>query len=135
MDILHAVVVHDAEVAVAECFCHGLRHESLSLDDTGTRLLCFGFHLLLAGDSHCATLLCLGLCDVLIRLRLVHLQLRTDVLTYIDVGDIDTEDFECGTFVQALAKHEFGDAVGVLKHLLVALCGADGADDTFAYTR
>ena len=135
MDILHAVVVHDAEVAVAECFCHGLRHESLSLDDTGTRLLCFGFHLLLAGDSHCATLLCLGLCNVLIGLRLVHLQLCADILTYINVGDIDTEDFESGTFVQSLAEHEFGDTIRVLKHLLVALRRTNRADDTFTYTR
>ena len=112
-----------------------MRHECLCLYHAGTRLLRFGFHLLLAGDSHGATLLCLRLCDVLIGLRLVHLQLCTDVLTYIDVRDVDTEDFESGPFVQALAEHEFRDAVGVLKHLLVALCGADRTDDTFAYTR
>ena len=90
-------------------------------------------HLLLGSNSHRATLLGLSLCDILVGLSLIHLELGTDVLTYVDVGYIDGEDFECRTVVETLAEHQFGDAVGVLEYLLVALGRTDGTNDTLAY--
>ena len=133
LDVLHAVVVHDAEVAAAEGFGHGQGHFGFGHDDLGAGFLGLGFHLLLGGHSHGAALLGLGLGDVLVGVGLVHLELGADVLAHVDVGDVDGEDFEGGAAVEALGEDEFGDAVGVLEHLLVAGGAADGGDDAFAH--
>src|SRR5688572_16518832 len=66
LDVLHAVVVHDAEVALAERLGHGPWHFRLRLDDACP-------HLLLEGDSHRAALFCLRLGDLLVRVRLIDL--------------------------------------------------------------
>src|SRR5688500_2582901 len=66
LDVLHAVVVHDAEVALAERLSHRPRHFRLRLDDPCP-------HLLLERDRHRAALFCLCLRDLLVRVRLVDL--------------------------------------------------------------
>ena len=73
--------------------------------------------------------------DVLICFGLIHLQLCTDVLTYIDVRDVDRQDLESRTVIQTFGKHELTDRIRVLQHLLMTLGTTDRADDTFADTR
>ena len=96
--------------------------------------MCFGLHFLLAGHGHGTTLFGLGLGDVLVGIGLIHLEGSTDVLAYVDVGDVDGENFEGRTCVKPLAEHELRDGVGVLEHGLVAFARADGRNDAFAYT-
>ena len=89
LDVLHTVVVHNAEISVAESFGHCQRHFGLGLDNLGAGFLCLCLHLLLLSDSHSAAFLSLSLCNVLVGVGLVHLQLCTDVLSNVDVGDIN----------------------------------------------
>ena len=93
-----------------------------------------GFHLLLLRNRHRATLLCLGLRDILVRLSLIHLQLRADVLTYVDIRYINRQNLKCRSVVQTFGKHQLTDRIRILQHLLVTLGTTDRADDTFAYT-
>ena len=41
--ILHPVIVHDTQIAVAECFGHGLGYFRFCLDNFGTGFLAFAF--------------------------------------------------------------------------------------------
>ena len=89
LDILHLVIVHNTEISIAKCLRHSKRNLRLSLYHLGAGLLCFRFHLLLKCHSHSPSLLrtCLG--DILVRLGLVYLKERTDILSYINVGYIN----------------------------------------------
>ena len=87
--VLHLVVIHDAEITVDECLSHRAGQFSLGLDDLGACLLGLGTHFLLESNSHSATLLRLGLRDILIGLGLVNLKGCADVLAYVNVSDID----------------------------------------------
>jgi hypothetical protein len=60
LQVLHAVIVHDAEIALAESFGHGAWHFGLGFHDACS-------HLLLQGDGHGAALIGLGLGDLLCR--------------------------------------------------------------------
>lgn len=60
------------------------------------------------------------------------LELGTDVVADVDVGDVDGEDLEGGAGVEALGHDGLGDVVGVLEHRLVRLGRADGGDDALA---
>ena len=82
-----------------------MRHECLRLNHFRTRLLRLRFHLLLGRHRHRTTLLGFRLRDILIRFGLVHLQLRTYILTYVYIRDIDGEDLECSTVIEAFGKH------------------------------
>ena len=72
--------------------------------------------------------------DILIRFGLVHLELRTDILSDIDIGYINREDFECRAVIQSFGEHQFADGIRVLEHQFVALSATDRANDSFAYT-
>ena len=43
--------------------------------------------------------------DIFVGFGLVYLKHCTDILTYVDVGDIDGENLECRSCVKTLAKH------------------------------
>ena len=88
-DILHLVVVHNAEVSAAEGGSHGYGQLAFGFDYLGTRFLCEGFHFLLAGDCHSPAFFGFRLGDVLVGLSLVDLQGGADVAAYVDVGDVD----------------------------------------------
>jgi len=51
LDIIELVVVHDAEIAFAECLGDGHRDLGLSFDDLGLHLLDAGLHFLLKGNG------------------------------------------------------------------------------------
>ena len=108
-DVLHPIIIHDAQVAVTECFCHGFRYFGFRLDHLGECFLSFSLHLQFAGHGHCTAFLSFGLADILVGICLVYLQSRTDVLTYIDISDINGQDFESRTGIQTFAEHKFGD--------------------------
>jgi len=78
-------------------------------------------HLLLGRDGHRPALLGLGLGDLLVRVRLVDLELGADVLAHVDVSDVDGEDLEGRPRVQAAAQDVLGDVIRVLEHGLVGL--------------
>ena len=76
----------------------------------------------------------LGLCDVFVGVGLVDLQGGTDVFTYVDVGNVDGQDFKSRTGIQTLFEYQFGDGVRIFQNLLVVFGRSDGRNDTFAYT-
>ena len=78
-DVLHAVEVHDAELALAEGLGDGLRDLGLGLDDLGLHLLDAGAHFLLGGDGHGAAAFGLGLAQLLVGLGALGFQHGADV--------------------------------------------------------
>ena len=133
LDVLHAVIVHDAEVPAPESVCHGLGHFGFCLNHVGTGFFRLGFHFLLQRDRHGTPFFRFGLGDVLVGVCLVHLEGSPDVTAYIDVGYINREDFKSGTGVQPFAEHELRDRVGVFQYRLMILGRADARYDAFAY--
>ena len=132
---MHIVVIHHAEIAVAQRLRHRLGHFRLRLDDQSAHLLRLRLHLLLERDRHRTALFRLRLGDALVRFRLIHLQLRADVTPYVDVGDVDGQDLERGAVVKPLVEDGLGDLIGVFEHVFVALRRTDGRDDALADTR
>lgn len=130
-DIAVAHVVHHSQIAAAERFGDGHGDLGLGFDDLGAHLLGAGGHFLFGGHGGGATDFGFGLGDVLVGFGLTFLEGGTDVLSDIDVGDIDGEDFEGGVGVETFFQHPLGDVVGIFQHILVTLGGADGGDDAF----
>ena len=128
-----ALIVHDAEVAAAECLGDGQRDLRLGGDHLGALVLRLRLELLLDRHREGPPLLRLGLGDALVRLGLVRLQLGADVLADVHVGDVDRQDLERRAGVESLGEHRLGDQVGILQHLLVRLGRADGAHDPLAH--
>jgi hypothetical protein len=120
LHILHLVVVHHPKLTGAEGFGDREWDLRLSLDDLGLHLLDAGLHLLLQRHRGGTPDFRLSLRHVLVRLGLRDLQLGADVLTDVDVGDVDGEDLERGTHVETAGKHGLRNAVWQLEHRLVA---------------
>ena len=134
LDVVQLVVIHDAELALAQRLCHGVWHLCLRLDHLGLHLLRVRLHLLLSGDCHRAAFLRLCLRNALIRLRLIGLQLCTDVTPDIDVRNINGKDLKCRSCVETFAKHGLRYVIRIGKHVIVTLRGADRRHDAFADT-
>ena len=64
LDILHFVVVHNAQITATECFCHGTRYFRFSLDHSCPHLLGKRLHFMLGGNSHSTTFFCFRLGDL-----------------------------------------------------------------------
>ncbi len=92
-------------------------------------------HLLLLGDGEGAAFLGLGPGDARVGLGLERLEVGTDVVAHVDVGDVDREDLVGRPGVEALLEHSLGDRVGLLEDLLVGVGRADGIDDALADAR
>ena len=75
-----------------------------------------------------------GLRDAPVGFGLRRLQFGADVLADVDVGDVDRNDFESGSGVEALGEHGFADAVGILEDFLV-VDAAPTAETTPSPTR
>ena len=74
-----------------------------------------------AGDAQGerATLLGLGLVALGVRLRLVRLQLRADVLADVDVRDVDGHNLKGGVSIQATIQDGTRNSIRVLKNFQV----------------
>ena len=105
----HFIIIHYAKIARPERFSHSFWNFGLSLYHLSPSFLSFRLHFLFAGHGHCTAFLSFGLGDILVGICLVYLQSRTDVLTYIDISDINGQDFESRTGIQTFTKHKFGD--------------------------
>jgi hypothetical protein len=68
----------------------------------------------------------------LVRLGLIGLQFRADIVADIHIGNVDREDLEGRAGVEALFENLLGDSVRVFQHLFVRVGRADGGDDAFA---
>lgn len=88
------------QIAVAECFGHGLGYFRFCLDNFGTGFLGLCLHFLLCGYGHGAAFLCLGLSNVLVGIGLVYLQGGTDILTYVNISNVNGQNFECCSGIQ-----------------------------------
>lgn len=133
-DVVVLGVIHDAELAVAEGLGDGERDLGFGFNDAGAHFLGAGSHFLLEGDGGGAAYFGVGLGDFFVGFGLFGLKFGTDVVTDIDVGDVDGENLEGGAGIDAFAENEFGDGVGVFEHVFVAIGGADTGDDAFADT-
>ena len=109
LDVLHLVVIHDTEIAVAERLGHCQRYLCFGLYDLCAGLLGLCLHLLLQSHGHCPALLCTGLCDVLVGISLVHLEYCTDILSYINIRYVDGQNLESGTCIQTLGQNHLGN--------------------------
>ena len=105
------------------------------LDNFRAHFLRLRPHLLLDRDRGGAPHFRFRLGDALVRVRLLALQFRADVVAHIDIGDIDRKNFERGVAVESLCQHRFGNAIRIFQHILVRISGADRADDPFAHSR
>ena len=106
LDIFHAIIVHDAEIAVPECLRHCQWDFGFGLDYLCPRFLCLRFHLLLQCNGHGAAFLrtCLGY--ILVGIRLIHLEICSDVLPYVYIGYVYGKYFECCPGVKAFAEND-----------------------------
>src|SRR6056297_2448272 len=104
-DVLHAVVIHDAEVALSEGFGYGLRYFRLLEYYLGAVLLYLGDFFLFQGLCGGPTLFGDGLEPALVRFRLIGLEFCPHVLTHIHVRDVDRENLEGRSRVEALLQH------------------------------
>ena len=91
--------------------------------------------LLLQGKRRKSALSRLCLCDVLVGLRLIHLQARPYVPAHVDVGNIDGQDLKRRAVVEALVKHSARDHVRVFQDSLVALGRAHSGHYALAHSR
>ena len=64
--------------------------------------------------------------------RLVGLQPGADIVSHVDVGNVDRHDLERGARVEALRKDGLRDAVGIFEDFLVIDGRTDGADHALA---
>ena len=133
-DVVVFGVIHDAELAVAEGLGDGERDLGFCFDDASAHFLGAGGHFLLEGDGGGAAHFGVGLGDFFVGLGLLGLEFGADVVTDIDIGDVDGENLEGGAGIDAFAENELGDGVGIFEHVFVAIGGADAGDDAFADT-
>lgn len=133
-DVLIFGVVHDAEFAVAEGFGDGHGDGGFSFDDLGAHFLGAGGHFLLGGDGGGAAHFGFGLCDLLIGFGLLGLEAGSDVVSDIDIGDIDGKDFERGGGIDSFFENEARDGVGIFQDTFIGRGGADGGHNAFADT-
>ena len=131
-DILHIIIVHDAQLAFAQGLGQGQGDFGLGFDDLGLHFLGISLHFLLFGDSHGPPFFGLGLGDLLVRFGLVGLQSGADVAAYVDIGNVDGQDFKSRPGVEALAEDGLTDFVRILQDLRMVPCRADAGDDAFA---
>lgn len=133
--VLHLIIIHDAQLALAESRRHRARHFCFRLDDLRTLLLRGSLHFLLAGNSHCGAFLCLRLRNAAIGFRLIHLQLRADIAADIDIRDINGENLKRRSRVKALAEHGAADQIRILQNSLMRFRRAYRRYDALADTR
>ena len=131
-DVFEVVVVHYAELSIAEGRRHGHRDLGFGFDELGLHLHDFRLHFLFGGECHGAAFFGLGLSNLLVGFGTVGFEDGTDVLAHIHVSDVDGENFECCTSVKAGGEHLLGNHVRVFENFLVAHCRTDGRDDAFA---
>ena len=74
-----------------------------------TGLLSTGLILLFKSNSHCTTFLSLSLSNILVSIGLVNLQCSTDILTYINISNINRENLKGRTCIKTLAEHQLRD--------------------------
>ena len=79
----------------------------LHLHQLGPALLDVGDVLLLLGRGHRATAFGPGSGDTCVRLRLIRLQPRANVLAHINIGNIDRDNRKGGVGVQAMCHRTF----------------------------
>ena len=115
-DIFHPVIIHDTQITATEGFCHSFRYFCFCFYYFRTSFLRFGFHFLFGSDCHCTAFLCFCLRNILVRISLINLQSGADVLTYVNIRNIDRQDFESRSCIQSLAKHEFGDRIRIFEY-------------------
>src|SRR5262249_5895791 len=78
------------------------------------------------------SLFSLGSSDSHVGFGLVRLQSSTDVVTHVDVGDVDRNDFVRCLRIQSLVEHRFGNQHWIGENLVMSFAGADGRNDSFA---
>ena len=57
---------------------------------------------------------------------------RTDIITHVDIRDVDGHDLVSGVGVESALQDGLGNTVRILQHNLVALGGTNGGDNAFA---
>ena len=105
MNIFHFIIIHNTEISTTESFSHGLWNFRFCLNYISTGLFRFGFHFLFGSHSHCAAFFRFCLRDILVGICLVYLQGSTNILTYINISDINRENFKCSTGIESFAQH------------------------------
>ena len=133
-NVLHVVIIHHAQLTVAEGGGYGLGNLSLGLYYLGAHTSDLRLVLLLLSNGHCASFLRLGLRYALIGFRLVYLQLRAHVAANVHVRNVYGQYFKGGARVKALIQHGLGYKVRIFKHVLMAGGRAYGGNYTFADT-
>ena len=61
------------------------------------------------------------------------MQRGADVLTHIDIGDVDGKDFVSRTGVKTFLQYEFGDRIRIFQNFLVRHSRTDARHDAFAH--
>jgi len=98
-------------MAFTERFGHGFGDFGLGGDDLGLHFHDLGLHFLFAGDGHGAPFFGARLGDLFVGVGLLGLELGAYVFAYVDVGDVDGENFEGGAGVETAGQNIIGPAI------------------------
>ena len=86
---------------------HGLGNLRFGFDDLRAHLLRLGAHFLLDCDGGRAAHFRFRLSNSFVCIGLLALQLRTDVVAHVDIGDVDRKNFESGLTVETFGQDAF----------------------------
>lgn len=111
LDIFHAIIVHDAEIAVPECLRHCQWDFGFGLDYLCPRLPLpslpvpsLSFPAPMQRPWRGVPPHVLGY--ILVGIRLIHLEICSDVLPYVYIGYVYGKYFECCPGVKAFAEND-----------------------------
>ena len=133
LDVLHAVVVHDAEVAVAEGLGHGERAPAASASTTGRASPGRGRPSPVRRPRPAARRTSAWAWAMSLSASACSAWSLAPTFSPTSTSAMSIERISKAVLrVERLVEHGLGDAVGVFEHVLVAVGGADGGDDAFA---
>ena len=109
-------------MALSECVgqCEG--HLCLSLHDFRLHFHYESRHLLLLSNGHRTSLFRTRLGYPLISFCLIRLEFGPNVLTYIDIRDINRQNLKGRTRVEPLRENHLRDRIRILEHIRMCSC-------------
>ena len=116
-DVAHGVIIHDAQISFTERLGDSQRYFCLSFDDLGLHFLRISLHFLFLCHSHGPPFFGFGLGNLLIGFSLIGLQTGADITAYVDIGNINGQDFKGRSCIQPLAEDGLTDFVRIFQDL------------------
>ena len=134
LQVFQFIIIDKPHVPILQSLSQCKRHLGFCKDDLCFSLDFIGFHLLLLSYGHGTSFLGFGLSNVFVRISSLDLQTCTNILTEVNICDVNREYLESCTLVKSLIHDKFGYIVRILHHFFMSVSRSNTRDNTFSHT-